>query len=62
MYYIQDRLRLSTKMKAKRNIKPSKKKINEALDQRDIRLLRDIIRAEIAAVFKDLWTKRQTWS
>tara|TARA_Y100000310_G_scaffold9027_1_gene9506 strand:+ start:442 stop:753 length:312 start_codon:yes stop_codon:yes gene_type:complete len=35
--------------------------VNEALENKDINLLKIIIRNEVAAILRDIWLKRTTW-
>ena len=35
--------------------------VNEALESKDINLLKIIIRNEVAAILRDIWLKRTTW-
>jgi len=36
--------------------------VNEALESKDINLLKTIIRDEVAAILRDIWLKRTTWT
>ena len=36
--------------------------VNEALESKDINLLKAIIRDEVAAILRDIWLKRTTWT
>ena len=47
------------KKKSKKN--SYRKKIGEALESRDIDVIRKLIRAVIADVYRDIWIKRGTW-
>jgi len=47
------------KKKSKKN--SHRKKIGEALESRDIEVIRKLIRAVIADVYRDIWIKRGTW-
>ena len=41
--------------------KKKKKKIGEALESNDIAIIKKLIRAVIADVYRDIWIKRGTW-
>ena len=41
--------------------KKKKKKIGEALESKDIEIIKKLIRAVIADVYRDIWIKRGTW-
>ena len=41
--------------------KKKKKKIGEALEGKDIEIIKKLIRAVIADVYRDIWIKRGTW-
>jgi len=43
------------------NVKWGKAPLNEELEPRDIAQLRAIIRAEVSAIFFDLFKKRKSW-
>ena len=47
------------KKKSKKN--SYRKKIGEALESRDIDIIRKLIRTTIADVYRDIWIKRGTW-
>ena len=54
------------KEKKKRKMKKANdavgyKFVNEALENKDINLLKIIIRNEVAAILRDIWLKRTTW-
>ena len=38
-----------------------RKKIGEALETKDLEIIRRLIRAVIADVYRDIWIKRGTW-
>ena len=41
--------------------KKKKKKIGEALEVKDLDIIRKLIRAVIADVYRDIWIKRNSW-
>ena len=60
--------RLPGKVLKKINGKPmilylfeSLKKVNETIDQDDIKVITKLIRSAVANIFRDIWLKRNTW-
>ena len=47
------------KKKSKKN--SYRKKIGEALEEKDIKIIRKLIRDVIADVYRDIWIKRTSW-
>ena len=47
------------KKKSKKN--SHRKKIGEALEAKDLDIIRKLIRAVIADVYRDIWIKRNSW-
>ena len=47
------------KKKSKKN--SHRKKIGEALEAKDLDIIRKLIRAVIADVYRDIWIKRASW-
>ena len=43
------------------NVKWGKNSLNEEIEPQDIAKLRSIIRAEVSAIFFELFKKRKTW-
>ena len=41
--------------------KKRKKELGEALDKKDIDLVKNIIRTEVANILRDIWLKRTAW-
>ena len=41
--------------------KKKKKELGEALDKKDLNLVKNMIRAEVANIFRDIWLKRTAW-
>ena len=41
--------------------KKKKKKIGEALEEKDIKIIRKLIRDVIGDVYRDIWIKRTSW-
>ena len=41
--------------------KKKKKKIGEALEEKDIRIIKKLIRDVIGDVYRDIWIKRNSW-
>jgi len=48
-----------TKKKSKKN--SHRKKIGEALESKDIEIIKKLIRDTIADVYRDIWIKRNSW-
>ena len=44
-----------------KNKKKKKKELGEALEKKDIDLVKSIIRNEVASIFRDVWLKRNAW-
>ena len=47
------------KKKSKKN--SHRKKIGEALEEKDIKIIKKLIRDVIGDVFRDIWIKRSSW-
>tara|TARA_R110001583_G_scaffold105709_1_gene253700 strand:- start:64 stop:366 length:303 start_codon:yes stop_codon:yes gene_type:complete len=45
----------------KKKYKKSLKKVNEALDSKDIEIIKKLIRDVIGDVYRDIWIKRNSW-
>ncbi len=41
--------------------KKRKKELGEALEKKDIELVKRMIRVEVASIFRDIWLKRTAW-
>ena len=41
--------------------KKKKKKVNEEIEDKDLKVLKLIIRDEVAGILRDIWLKRTTW-
>ena len=37
------------------------KTVNEALEKEDIKMIKDLIRDEVADILRDIWIKRTSW-
>ena len=51
----------STPYAFSKNKKKKKKELGEALEKKDIDLVKSMIRAEVASIFRDVWLKRNAW-
>ena len=47
--------------KGKKKKKKKKKKIGEALDSKDLEIIKKLIRNVISDVYRDIWIKRNSW-
>ena len=47
------------KKKSKKNT--YRTKIGESVDEKDIKMIRKLIRDVVGSVFRDIWLKRSTW-
>ena len=45
----------------KKKYKNSLKKVNEALESKDIEIIKKLIRDVIGDVYRDIWIKRNSW-
>ena len=45
-----------------RKRKKRKKPVTEEITKDDLRLLKTMIRTEVAAIIRDIWIKRSTWA
>tara|TARA_Y100001973_G_C5118078_1_gene291239 strand:- start:536 stop:850 length:315 start_codon:yes stop_codon:yes gene_type:complete len=51
-----------TKKKRKKNSSNRKKnKVNEALDKKDLEIIRKLIRDVVGDIYRDIWIKRNSW-
>ncbi len=41
--------------------KKNYKKVNEALDKKDVEAIKKVIRDVVGDVFRDIWLKRNSW-
>jgi len=47
--------------KRKKKYKKDYKKVNEALEQQDLVLIKKLVRSVIADVLRDIWIRRASW-
>ena len=45
----------------KKKYKNSLKKVNEALEAKDLEIIKKLIRSVIGDVYRDIWIKRKSW-
>ncbi len=51
-----------TKKKRKKNSSNRKKnKVNEALDKKDLEIIKKLIRDVVGDIYRDIWIKRNSW-